>query len=219
MDIHVPKGHPTSFTGWLLELFTITCGILIALSLESMGEWRHNREVLHEARVNILAELRDNHRSISNTVKIIPDELANLRRIVTLCRQERTHRGSVNLDKEMGISIAFTMGTTSTTSWSTAQAIGAVSLMDYQEIKRYTSVYEIQAEALVIQRQTMDKWLQVQRVSSLLGDPPSLKDLSTSDIADIERAASEAISYTSALKQLEDEVLTQIAELLKPQRE
>ncbi|MDD1762896.1 MAG: hypothetical protein LUQ59_11755 [Methanothrix sp.] len=216
MHIHLPKGHLSSLRGWLLELLTITCGILIALSLEGMGEWRHNRQLLHEARTNILAELRDNHRSISNPLEVIPDELANLRRVITLCRQERARRGSVDLKKEENLSLAFTLATVSSTSWNTAQAIGAVSLMDYQEIKKYTAVYEIQAETMAIQRQTMDKWLQVQRVASLLGDPPSLKDVSTSDIADIERGASEAISYTSALRTLETELQKQYEGLLEP---
>jgi len=215
MHIHPLKGKLDSVKEFFLELFTITCGILIALSLEGTVEWVHHRHLLHEARGNILSELQENRRTIASTAKEIPAELGNLQRMMSFCRQERSHRGSVDLDTaKKNVSLNFTTGTISATSWSTAQSAGAINLMDYEEINRYTIIYALQTETAALARQTLDKWLQVQRVGGLLTGRPNLKDLSDSDIADIERSASEAFSYTSALQGMEQSLEAQYVKLM-----
>ena len=201
MHIHLPKGNLESLRGFLLELFTITCGILIAISLESAVESIHHHYLLREARGNILSEMRDNHRIIDSTAKEIPSELGMLQNVVALCLQERAHRGSVDLRKVKRINLGFTGFAISSDNWSTAQSIGAVSLMDYEEIRKYTSVYKIQTMATSLHQQTMDKWIQLQRILILLREKTDLKDFSNDDLADVERTASEAYSFTSALQQ------------------
>lgn len=100
MHIHPPKEKLDSVKKFLLELLTITCGILIALSLEGAMEWTHHRHLLREARSNILSELHGNRATIAASEREIPAELGNLQKVMNLCRQERSHRGSVNLEKE-----------------------------------------------------------------------------------------------------------------------
>ncbi len=201
MHIHLPKGNLESIRGFLLELFTITCGILIAISLESAVESIHHHHLLREARSNILSEMRDNHRIIDSTTKKIPDELEMLQKVVSLCMQERAHRGSVDLRKVKNLNLGFTGFSISSNNWSTAQSIGAVNLMNYEEIKKYTSVYEIQTLATSLHQQTLDKWLQLQRILILLAGKTNLKDFSDNDLAEVERTASEAYSFTSTLQQ------------------
>ena len=201
MHIHLPKGNLKSIRGFLLELFTITCGILIAISLESMMESIHHRNLLNEARGNILSEMRDNHRILDSSIKNIPDELAMLRKVISLCMQERARRGSVDLRKVKNLNLGFTGFAISSNSWNTAQSIGAVGLMNYEEIKKYTSVYEIQSLTTSLHQQTLDKWLQLQRIEILLTGKTNLKDFSDNDLADIERTAGEAYSFTSTLLQ------------------
>ena len=50
----------------LRELLTITAGIPIAISLDGLLEWRHYRELVHEARANIRSELQGDHRELLN---------------------------------------------------------------------------------------------------------------------------------------------------------
>ena len=120
MHIHLPKGNLESLRGFLLELFTITCGILIAISLESAVVSIHHHYLLREARGNILSEMRDNHRIIDSTAKEIPSELGMLQNVVALCLQERAHRGSVDLRKVKRINLGFTGFAISSDNWSTA---------------------------------------------------------------------------------------------------
>lgn len=86
--------------------------------------------------------------------------------------------------------------------------------MDYKEINQYTITYELQSKTAALERQTLDKWLQVQRVAWLLNDRADLKGLSDADIADIEHSASEAFSYTSALQEMERTLEKRYSELM-----
>lgn len=41
-------------------------------------------------------------------------------------------------------------------SWATAQAVGALSFMEYGEVKRYARVYQLQEEFLRLQQRNLD---------------------------------------------------------------
>ena len=219
MHIHLPKGNLESIRGFFLELFTITCGILIAITLESAVESIHHRNLLREARGNIISEMRDNHRIIDSTTKNIPDELEILQKVISLCMQERAHRGSVNLNKIKNLNLGFTGFSISSNSWSTAQSIGAVGLMNYEEIKKYTSVYEIQTLVTSLHHQTLEKWLQLQRIQILLTGKTNLKEFSDNDLAEIERTASEAYSFTSTLQHAGQSLTNKYDQILIPFKE
>lgn len=66
MEIHPPHGPVHSIKDILLQLLTITLGILIALSFEGMREWRQERVLVNEARENMLREIRDNKVTLIN---------------------------------------------------------------------------------------------------------------------------------------------------------
>jgi hypothetical protein len=74
MEIHAPEGPIHSVRHFLIHLLTITVGILIALSLEGLNEWRHHRNLVHEAQSNLANELHDNleqQRAIANVLAAI----------------------------------------------------------------------------------------------------------------------------------------------------
>jgi len=50
VEIHAPHGSIHSWKDLLIQLGIITAGILIALSLERVREWRHERALVREAR-------------------------------------------------------------------------------------------------------------------------------------------------------------------------
>ena len=59
MEIHKPHAAKT-WREFLVELATITAGILIALTLEQVIEWQHASHRAREARENIRVEIADN---------------------------------------------------------------------------------------------------------------------------------------------------------------
>jgi len=51
LDIHLPHKSIRGFSEFLIHLFTITVGLLIAVQIESFVEWRHHLHLAEEARV------------------------------------------------------------------------------------------------------------------------------------------------------------------------
>ena len=49
LDVHAPHTRMQGFKDFFLHLFTITIGLLIALSLEGCVERQHHRELVAEA--------------------------------------------------------------------------------------------------------------------------------------------------------------------------
>lgn len=63
MDIHKPKAAH-SWREFIVEIGTIICGILIALSLEQGVEWLHRRHEVTETREALRRELSDNLKTV-----------------------------------------------------------------------------------------------------------------------------------------------------------
>ena len=70
MDIHPhPPAH--SFKELLVQLFTITLGVLIALGLEGLVEWQHHRSLVREAREMIDREIEDNRKDLGGELALM----------------------------------------------------------------------------------------------------------------------------------------------------
>jgi|GEM_PF-5441317 len=214
MHVHLPKEGFKSFRGFLMELFTITCGVLIALSLEGVHQSLHQRHLLQEARANILAEVRDNHTRLLGVAEKTPGKLANFKRLIALFKQERGHRGSVDLNRNQNLELSLNTASLYSTSWSTAHSMGAVSLMSYQEVKHYRSIYELQELVNTMQNQTMERWIQWQGPVVLLGQDFDFRRISTEDLARMEHSASEAYCYWLTLDSLTKELIKSYGEFL-----
>jgi len=205
MHLHVPK-NIDSLRKFIIELLTITCGIVIALGLESAVEsWRHHREA-GEARERIHSEMRDNMKSVDSLVKEAPGELANLKKLILLCQKERARRGSASeASSNHGVNLSFTMVTLRTTAWSTAQSTGIVSYIPYEEAAHFTSDYAFLADVVELQQKTVEHWMQLQRLGALLENADEgnmLRGLSDAELARIIDQASETYSYTEALSSM-----------------
>ena len=68
MEIEPPHHPIETRRDFFIHLFTITCGLLIALSLEGLVEWSHHRSLVHEARANIRQEIEDNQKAANKNL-------------------------------------------------------------------------------------------------------------------------------------------------------
>ena len=59
MDIHPPEHPIRSFRDFAVQIFTVTCGIIIALGLEALVVHRHEARLLRETRAEFSAEIQD----------------------------------------------------------------------------------------------------------------------------------------------------------------
>lgn len=85
MHVHLPK-MPHSLREFLVEIGTITVGILIALGLEAVvGAW-HDRELVDQARANLRQELSDNRSGLVETLESDRKAISGLTRLAGYSR-------------------------------------------------------------------------------------------------------------------------------------
>ena len=66
LDVHVPHEKIHGLRDFFLHLFTITIGLLIALSLEGCVEWQHHRHLVREAEAALHDEIENNAKQVAN---------------------------------------------------------------------------------------------------------------------------------------------------------
>jgi hypothetical protein len=130
--------------GWrdfFVHLFTITIGLLIALSLEGLVEWRHHRHLVHEAEVNMHEEIRKNAADMQDRLTTLHKEQTDLTHDISLLKQiAATH----TMPRGQTMEVSFAIRDFDDVSWKTAQATGALSYMPYDRAKEYSDIYSEQ---------------------------------------------------------------------------
>lgn len=170
LDVHPPEEKMHGIGDFLLHLFTITIGLLIALALEGGAERWHQREIRHEADANLREEIRDNAKEIDTMRVANASEQVNLKRVLDFLQARRENKPydihQIRLD--------FSLGDLQDASWKTASAIGALSYMDYDHVQRYASAYRLQDKYSALQDETMNGFLQLQSYVIYGFDPTKL---------------------------------------------
>src|ERR1700677_341629 len=158
LDVHPPHEKMHGFKDFLLHLLTITIGLLIALGLEGYAEHWRQRELKKDADTKLRQEIRDNAQEIALVHKAHASEQENLKRIVDFLNARKQNEP---YDTRQ-IRLDFTMGDLKSASWKTAAATGALGFMEYDQVQRYSAVYQLQDKYSALQDQTIDEFLQLQ---------------------------------------------------------
>lgn len=195
MEVHPPHGIH-SVRDFLVELLTITVGILIALSLEGLIEWHHHRGLAHEAEQNLQLELRHNQEELNKGLQVLPTDEANLKQAVELVHKLEQNRAT----PMNNVTVNWTLEELHSTSWSTANSTGALAYMDYSEVARYSRVYDLQQEFLSVQNRTMEALMRVYGLVTLLEKDP--KKISNSELEEAERTIGVALANAQAVENI-----------------
>lgn len=210
MEIHPPV-KLESLRDVAFHLFIVTVGILIALSLEQLVEWRHHRELVREAGTNIVSEIRDNKEELDQLQKIVPELRRNQTTILNFIQDVVDHGKS----KINSLQLSFHLAQLSDTSWTTAQTVGAPGFMPYADVKKYAAVYHLQDEYARFQTRTVDSVVSAMTVFSENNDPNKLPRAEL----EAERARIlETISALTAQSQIGEGLSKAYAELLAQSR-
>jgi hypothetical protein len=140
MEIHPPHAPIRSIKDFLLQLITITAGILIALSFEGVREWRHDRNLVREAHDTIAREIADNKKEIDVGLAGLSDRRKKLENAYRFANELLTAKKTDIQQIDVGSSLA----ELSAASWQTAERTGALAHMDYGEVQKYSKVYAVQ---------------------------------------------------------------------------
>ncbi len=151
LDVHSlsKKIHGSKFL--LLELFTTTLGLLIALSLNDFVESRHHRNMVHEADAALHGEINDNAKTVASIQKQIAETSQELDQNLAVLAELHTHpdtpRASLNFN--------FTIRGFDDTAWQTAQTAGTFVYMPYEDASEFSGIYRSQQEVDKVQKQAI----------------------------------------------------------------
>src|ERR1700733_6795269 len=104
LDVHPPHGPTHGARDFFLHLFTITIGLLIALSLEGCVEWQHHRHLVREAEAALHDEIENNAKQVARIRQQVQNHRTQLEQDLAVLSQMRTH-ASVH----EGLSLSFSM--------------------------------------------------------------------------------------------------------------
>jgi hypothetical protein len=191
VEIHPPHGAIHSWKDLLIQLGTITAGVLIALSLEGVRETLRDRALVREAGENIRREITDNKREVDVEISGMEDRGKKIETALRFASDMLATKRSAIQTLELGLSFP----TLRTASWQTADRTGAFSHMDYAEVQKYAGVYSMQEFIVAQHRRAIDALALALGIlaASEGGDPTKAQP------AELERFRQQVIALRSVL--------------------
>jgi hypothetical protein len=130
-------------------LAIVTAGLFIALSLNSIVEWSHHRQMVHDARHNLRQEVERNRQKVRENLGYVRKSLtsvdANIASLQLMLAGRFRHGTLSNGIDFDGFDVA---------AWQTARDTGALSYMPYDDVQRYSGLYstidDVNARALAL---------------------------------------------------------------------
>jgi hypothetical protein len=146
MEIHAPDHPPATWRETAKHLAIITAGVLIALALEGIVSWADHRMLVREAAANLTAELRNNKKELDGLFASLDKEEAQLRHLDQLADELAKGpiaQGEAALDI-FGVELK-------NAAVTTGQITGAFGYMEYERVRHYADVYDLQASYMRLQ--------------------------------------------------------------------
>ena len=157
MEIHAPDHLPETWKETAKHLAIITAGVLIALALEGIVSWADHRMLVREAAANLAAELRNNKKELDTLFARLDKEEGQLQHLDEiadeLAKGPITH-GEASLEI-VGVELK-------NAAVTTGQITGAFGYMEYDQVRRYADVYDLQAGFMRLQER------EIQHLSDVL---------------------------------------------------
>ena len=177
LDVHAPEHGIHGIRDFFIHLLTITVGLLIALGLENLAEWRHHVHLKHQAEQTMRLEIRANQKDLQEVIAAVPRETEALKKIEALLIDISNGKAPTAKNLQTGIMQV----TPENAAWNTASATGALNYMDYAEVQRFASAYNLQEK--------LDRF-QDQALAPLLG---IMAGFSSSDPAKMTQAQAQSM--------------------------
>lgn len=201
MDIHPPHGAIHTKKDFFIHLLTIIAGILIALGLEALITWSHHRVLVREARANLVTEIQRNRQTLEDGLPEIRGRKQNLDTMIQAVRDVEAGKPKPHIEyNNKGYDL-------SSAAWKTASSSGATAYMDYNELKDYTDIYDLQELFMNWQNETF-------KAMADMSDLPPVMDL---DAKTVPRERFERIVTAASRTKTTDDFLLNIAEALDKQ--
>ena len=196
LDVHPPHEAAHSWRDFLIHIATITIGLLIALSLEGLVEAVHHRHMVAEARENLRREIAENRELLAKDKRGLEGNAAVMRRNVAVLDSLAKRMPG---DDPGAMSFPWYWSAPSSAAWQTARESGALTLMPYEELQRFTVLYGQQGFV----NQDADTYIHDVTVA---GNPLRLhagvKELTPAEIEEMRRGCANALGDIENLEAL-----------------
>jgi hypothetical protein len=199
MDVHPPEHPIRSLRDFGMAILTVTCGIIIALGLESALQSWHDRALAENARAEFRAEITENRRNVENQIaesvpildwmtQAIGAATARLDHKPYQIRELRTARSFPHLPQ---------------TAWDTALATQAIAHLRFDEVRALSKVYAEQTGLNEVIERARDQWISL----ASYGDPATLGQMPDETVRKGLGDVTVAYSYAAAIAASEKRLL------------
>jgi len=177
LDVHTLTKKIHGLKDFLLHIFTITVGLLIALSLENLVETRHHRELVHQADAALHTEIESNAKTVTiirqqikDTTEKLDADLAAL----ALLRKEPDK-------KHESMKFEFNIRSFDDAAWKTTQTAGTFVYMPYEDTSEFSSIYSYQEDVYKVQQQAVNDIINAASVviTKTEGENPTSAEIDT----------------------------------------
>lgn len=144
---------PESAKTFLIQLVTITGGVLIALFLEGLVEWSDNRALVREARATIAREIADNKKELDGSLADLDARGKHLDDALRFAN-DLLEKKSTDVRE---LTLARSFAELNAASWRTAERTGALGHMEYDEVQRYSKIYALQEVFTAHQQRALER--------------------------------------------------------------
>jgi hypothetical protein len=155
MDIHKPKHPIHGVREFLLELLTVTCGIVIALSLEGLVQSRRDAKLLRETRQDFAVEIAENLQKTQAVHDEAAADEAWIRAALAYGAARLKHDTSKTLDNPGSRRFVVLRNS----AWETALATQAIRLLRFDEARALAAAYNDQTALNEISARARDAWI------------------------------------------------------------
>jgi hypothetical protein len=141
-DAPPPAGPAPKYTAvdYVFSFITITAGVLIALLINGLVQWNDDRELVTAARATITREIADNKKELDSTIAGMQGDMKKFDAAIQFATEILAAKKTSVHELYLNVNLA----DLSATGWRTAERTGALSHMDYDEVQRYSKLYDLQ---------------------------------------------------------------------------
>jgi hypothetical protein len=160
---------------YFFQFVTVTVGVLIALLINGLVEWNRDRELVAEARATIAQEIAANKKDLESSLSGLAVEKTRLEAAIRFASEMLATKKTTVNELQLHLNLA----DVSSTGWLTAARTGALAHMPYDEVQKYSRLYDLQDLFTDQQRRMLER---LGTASAMLSsdfnpDNPNPKDL------------------------------------------
>jgi len=137
---------------YAFQFITVTAGVLIALMIDGLVDWKSNRNLVAEAHAAIRREIADNLKELEGLPRVVAASNADVENALKFAT-EMLSTGKTDVHT---LNLGFNLATLNQSSWQSAERTGALAHMTYDEVKDYSQLYSFQELFVAQQKKSVD---------------------------------------------------------------